>query len=390
MKRLFTLAAIILTTMPIILMAQKLDQRKLKRDIRIMEGVLDKILAPKHSNLHFSSSPSKGIYIDGYGFVFFTQNTGDFPYIRSTTRINKEWKELEIRKRPDTIKAAKAATQHEKAQGKARQLIELMQVDEQKARIETDRLFKEQIQTFYCDYAPAINQFKKSDKIAVLAQSSGWSRRNQHGIYNTWMKISDIVDFRQKHITISEFHKRIHFDENNEQLEKLQSDIDILLEILDRAIEPRSQFNISKAHGLYLNGLGALLFINMRGSSFTFSSYGNLQVISGDDNVQYLVNEDKNTEKAEKRKQKNLENQQQYKDEIIELIADYGHTIRLPETESIILSIDMGSTIKIWPNKQQEDSHLTFILSKKDIDSYHEGRMNLADLKKNATKHATN
>ena len=69
-----------------------IDQKRLNRDLKIMEGILDKLLRGKSSFWQFDGN-TKGLYLDGFGIVFHTDRDalqGKSPHsgIRSS-RVHK-------------------------------------------------------------------------------------------------------------------------------------------------------------------------------------------------------------------------------------------------------------------------------------------------------------
>jgi hypothetical protein len=74
------------------------------------------------------------------------------------------------------------------------------------------------------------------------------------------------------------------------------------------------------------------------------------------------------------------------KSELIELMADYGHTLRIKPEESILLNVNVGEYYIIVGQAKKSFTDFSLQFMKKDLDAYHQGSIKLVDLEKRLLK----
>jgi molybdopterin converting factor small subunit len=141
----------------------------------------------------------------------------------------------------------------------------------------------------------------------------------------------------------------------------------------------------SSNSGLYINGLGALLFMELPSMYLAVPGTDNLiSVIEGQvsENVVAIAPYSrKEGEKEEEKKKTEREVIQEVQDELFELIASYGHTLRLKPQESIVLNVNLGARLISYSRANKSPSRLVLQLKKKDLDDYNSGIITLANLR---------
>lgn len=382
-----------------------IDQRRLNRDLRIMEGILDKLFKGRASS-HYFNGRTKAVYLPGFGVVFHTSQKApvhrdfnialryQFEAVQEMAdKVRDEHEEVrrEVEETREKIEeAAEAATE---AQRLARSKSDIDVAEE--ILLDSDKIiedekktidnYKKNILVFFRNYTSAIGQLRPHDRIAVLINLRGWESLDTESPFLTgWISKQDIDRYRQNQMNESEFKKNIHF-----QLADVESDIDmdisILSEILDRAMDSSSFWRESSNSGLYIGGLGALLFMELPSMYLTIPGADNLiSVIEGQVNENVVAIAPYSRKEGEKEKEKKKTEDeviQEVQDELFELIASYGHTLRLKPQESIVVNVNLGTRLISYARAKKSPSRLILQLKKKDLDDYNRGIITLANLR---------
>ncbi len=400
--------------------AQGIDQTRLEKDLDIMEGILDKLLKGQASEFEISGS-SRGFYLDNYGIVFYTSQSGPVlgrDYYAESLRYYKDHLENAIRisgelaeakedlesARGELKKAAaeagKKAVEAEKTKeglteayvaGTPAHIEEMNRISKEEAQKAIEGL-KEKLSLFFKNYASGIGQLKADDRIAVLVNIKNWNLSDfkEHSLSGSILK-NDLESYRKHAINEAEFMKRISFQMNGADSD-ISSDIGIMSEIFDRGLENSDVMGRASNYGIYVKGLGALFFIDSpyslyfqvhNGKDFYISSF------AVDKAIQYSV-EGKNItaadqEAQEKAKadmiQKQKKSLQKLENDLVDLISSYGHTLRLEPSEKIIVNLNLGKQIVIFGQKEKEPSAMIIQVSKKVIDDYNSGVLSQPDLR---------
>jgi len=259
-------------------------------------------------------------------------------------------------------------------------------IEEEKKAVET---LKDNISLFFINYISAIGQLNPQDRIAVLVDLSDWNIMDSaDGFLTGWVTKQDVDRYRQDRSKESELKNKINF-----QLASSDSDIDmdinILSEIFDRAMDSSTWWGKSNNNGIYINGLGALLFMDIPSNYYVLNADGEnlISIVRGrtyEDAVTAFVPGKEKSAKKEKGESAE-ERIQKVQDELFELMASYGHTVRLKSQESIVLNIDLGRRSLFMNYNGKTDkipSRLILQLKKQDLDEYNRGVITLDALKK--------
>ena len=388
------------------------NQDRLNRDLRIMEGVLTKLLRGKTSR-YYVNGKTKAVYLPGFGIVFHTNQEGpayrnlntalglQYEAVHALARKTREQhdelrediqeaKEAELR--AHLLRAEKAEAEEAVIVDEADAVRDFLEgdkekiIEEEKEAVET---LKDNISLFFINYISAIGQLNPQDRIAVLVDLSDWNIMDSaDGFLTGWVTKQDVDRYRQNRLKESELKNKMNFQLSSSDSD-IDMDIDILSEIFDRAMDSSTWWGKSSNNGIYINGLGALLFMDIPSNYYVLNADGEnlISIVRGktyeDAVTAYVPGKEKSakTEKGESAE----ERIQKVQDELFELMASYGHTVRLKSQESIVLNINLGRRT-LFTNYSGKTgkipSRLILQLKKQDLDEYNRGFITLDALKK--------
>ncbi len=382
------------------------DQERLNRDLRIMEGILDKLFKGKAYHRFFNGH-AKAVYLPNFGIVFHMSQRGpvhhelgitlrrQFEEVHEMARsVREEHAELRQRmaeKREDMQKAFETDEDVEELEVPEADIdaVDEFVLDSDKIIEEENKAidaFKEYIVVFFRNYSPAIGQLSPQDRIAVLINLEDWeSTDSENAFLTAWVTKQDVDRYRRSRMEDDEFEKYIHF-----QLADSESDIDmdigILSEIFDRAMITSSFWGEPSNSGIYLSGLGALLFIEIPSMLFANPEDENMiSVLAGEEGRNAVIYTPERRRSSKRKGEKYKSEDEiltEIEDELFELAASYGHTLRIKSQESVILNVDLGNRLYPLHEEQKSPSHLILQLNKKDLDDYNRGVITLSNLKK--------
>lgn len=393
--------SIILVPMSSFAQSSKINWDRMNRDLEIMQGVLDNLLAPSKPMLAFSNGGARGLYFDGYGVVFQIDLGGARLMDVVRLRMGNEFelaKELseQAKARAFEGKPVSVAPISDEGPVIVDAITGTVLTKEDLTTGKRIELLEERAIEFLRDYADAIGQIKPTDRITILANfehTYGFFAVHLRGAENVekspsglniTAKKSDIVDFRKGKIDEKTFRNRVTFHKRLDSKQKNRN-IDIMANILNTALnrKHRGEFRMdSKNRGIYLDGLGALFFI--RGYLL-----GERDVITYEYYLgKYLKEQEemqasrvKTTTKSKKPEERIKESIKEFKDELVELVGDYGHTLRtLKPTEYVVVNINFRDN---WRAHFLESPQQVILkVRKQDLDRYDRGELTLAALRK--------
>ena len=393
MKSTFRMAGVFIAIMactPLMAQRRSLDSSKMERDLRIMEGVLDKVLSRQQGVKLLGSSNAQGIYVPDYGMIFYVRKSafsmtvfdrGRFEYIDGLETLQSRMEEMESTAKPPEKQKAKAQTRA-MAHDRSAQLLKNMTQAQEEAMAAQQEAIKAGLVQFYRDYTPAISQLKGQDRIAVLVQFGGFRTTQESSVMTSWMSVEEIAAFRKSTQKDEAFVHQIHFPEENEQARQVQSDIEILLEIFNRATGESSR-GLGSSQGFYLDGFGALISLEMSGV-IMISEGKTTPVIVGKRDLERAIaytQQSADVTVVEEQKKRKARLKEQI-DLYLELLADYGHTLRLPPEEWVVITIQASSPFVTWTSADDDGDATVIQLKKKDLDAYHQGSIDMASLRK--------
>ncbi|MBW1887583.1 MAG: hypothetical protein JRI52_04430 [Deltaproteobacteria bacterium] len=382
---------------------ESIDQKRLGRDLRIMEGVLSKLLNGRESSRAFNGH-TKGVFLPDFGIVFHTSKQGHIYRTFSTSynlakKFNAvERRHIELRdkmeeQRLEVEGAVLPVEERSRAVEEAKEkeiavIDEFLETDpEDVIKEEQQRIkkFKDHIALFLKNYTSAIGQLKPDHRIAVLVNLKDWRLIDtENGFLTGWITKSDIDRYRRQEISEGDLLKQIHYELIDKESD-IDLDISIFSEILDRAMIEDGMLRNPSNTGIYLKGLGALLFMDLPQHFFVEEDVFNstsIYVHSEENNALiYKINTDQSKKNQDTNRQKRQEYVQQIRDNIFELIASYGHTLRIQPQESVIFKVDLGRRFILLGGKDDNVSQLIMKLNKKDLDDFNRGVLTLSALR---------
>lgn len=372
------------------------QQHRRDRDIKIMSNIISTILMEKNS--HFTSSMKvKGVYLDGYGYVFTAPVKGVFSY--SYTTVLEDGGEKEK--------------------------------DEEKI---TTEILKNRLLDFYVDYVSTLRTAKPDDWLTIYVDcgesnrffvtartlnkrltdkgvviSSGEDEEgNRVESFIISARVKDINEANRGSLSRAAFEKRAKFSivsEKNQDKDFLR-DIRVLKSIIKATFEDYTKTyrnydlfyssDFSGITGTYLDGYGVLLTMDdsRLGINNVLKEY-----VEEEKNKAMKEKEEKAKESERKsgRTRRNYdrllglytdaldkealkEKFEKYGKELVNLLsevfADYGHTLRkLKQNDNIAILISSRS---YWG---ASSFSMVVTMKKGDIEDYKDGKLNLQTFK---------
>ena len=381
------------------------NRKRMDRDLRIMEGVLDKLLAGK-SSVRFFNGHTKGLYIKNFGIVFHTQKSGPAFINRfemPVYRVHEHLKELMEEKVDQKIREPVQKNELTEEQdieasdfNEADLLIKTGLHDKNVKDAEKQAIeeLKDKIDLFFQNYTPAIGQLQPQDRVAVLVNFQNWEMDDSKNAFLSGSIIKkDLDQFRKNQLSRADFYKQILFQVSDPEKD-ITKDVEIMSEIIDRSMNISSFTSEASNSGIYIDGLGSLFFIHIPGTIFSFSKDGNeINILARGEYgkaAPFLAKKysDKIDEKTEDKEDNSYdEHLKKIQDELFDIMASYGHTLRLKPEERIIFNVDMGERLLFYGPKSKSPSRFVFQLVKKDLDNYNSGLISKDDLEKKLIFH---
>jgi hypothetical protein len=378
MKRLFILLVTIIVgmTLPAFVEAQVsavFDTARMQRDLDIMNIVLDRLVfnTPSHF-IRLGGDATKSIYLPDYGVIFL------MPLHSHGLRVYSFSGDAERQYRK-TVETYSRTTGRAKARSgsTAPKRDDLPKI-------------KEPLVEFFAKYADAIGQLEDSEKIAVYATGGdnwffsageGWTISSSSGKEAGGKDMlavarkADIVALRTGRLKSEDFNSRVVFQ--NVEPEVASSEVDIMARIIDTALQGRARqpmFHSSNSRGIYLEDYGVIFFTNVAiGHEFSMRIFEELGKHTAQESLdQRLV---ALREASQQRRENWAAGFKKFKQQLGEVIADYGHTLRqLRPQDSIVITADLESAPEDAPQflvcrvkKQQVDAFNARRLSREQL-----------------------
>ncbi len=358
-----------------------MDYDRLDEDLRIMEGIVDKLLSSVGSYNWSFNSRSQGFYLPEYGVIF------SLPI--STPMIQTMF-----------VPSPAPVVAEEKGYSYAFSFGE--DDDERSKRLkEAEEKYLEKtsvkIRDFLGIYADAIGQIPKNEKISVYIYDS--SDRTPLHLYSVLK--SDIVKFKSGKIDSEKFNSKIEYVSLRDK-DDMRSQIDIMTYVLDTALKSQSrkssEFRYSGmgVNGLYLDGFGALFLVNNRGNffdrNFVVLEYDLMRLSEQQFEIDNLLRSketksyNSQKERIESRKKALKKQMDDYKESIESykksfstLLGNYGHTLRLVnQNEWLCVMTNWGESNRA----RRTDNILRALImrvKKKDVEQFASGKLSKED-----------
>jgi hypothetical protein len=355
------------------------DTARMERDLDIMNVVLDRLVfnVPAHF-ARLGSGSTKGIYLPDYGVIFLMSNPNSaFAIYSVTENVRRLEQELAQQQKIRPLTRAKAGEGRSAAYA---------------YRTENTQELKTTLMEFFSKYADAIGQLDDSERIAVYTSGGGnalhsfsvsgqtvWRSGGETGSEDVMAvaRKADIVALRSGKLKADDFTSRVIF--KNIETEAASSEIDIMARIIDTALQGRTRepaFHTNNSYGIYLDDFGAIFFTNA-----TFGRELQLQVLQElarrelEASLRSRVTELQTA--SEQRRESWTAQYKKFKQQLSEVIADYGHTLRqLKPQDNIVITADLDNA----PDNSR--NYLICRTKKQHIDAFNARRITREQLLK--------
>ena len=359
-----------------------MDYDRLDEDLRIMEGIVDKLLnSVGNYNWSFNSN-SQGFYLPEYGVIFSIPLSTPIMHTMFAPPA------------PPVIARGKGLSYaFSFGEDEAQQNAEFKETEEKYLEKTSVK-----ISDFLGIYADAIGQIPNNEKISVYMYNS--SDRTPLHLYSVLK--SDIVKFKSGKIDSEKFNSKIEYVSLRDK-DDMSSQIDIMAYVLDTAVKSQSRRSGSKfrysgtgVNGLYLSGFGALFLVNNSRNSlernFVVLEYDLIrlseQQFELDDLLRSKETKSRNRQKERiQSKKKALKKQlddykesiENYKRSFSTLLGNYGHTLRLVnQNEWLCVMTNWDESHR----SRQSDEILRALImrvKKKDVEQFASGKLSKED-----------
>ena len=384
----------------------EIDRERMQQDLDIMEGILQNLHSQTTSNLvGVHREPQvRGLYFEDYGVIFLIEERGPAGYSPPGLGFPEQLtKVFEMHTEGDVATKFKEKVQKRR----------------------TD--IQNRLGEFLGTYADAIRQLKDADRISILVffqrlspygfdlERAGvgkpewlWpsqsvprhrspssqgvlepdnrdsiavrGKRRQDSdtflytvtseqVYSeVTVKKRDIVAYRREQIDDAEFRTRIAFSDHQPDASMMKK-IGVMATILDKALKQTedSVRRLDATLGIYQKGLGALFFVNVRGGFRSTAIH--VKRKNDPKTVTYQVRPGKAVNRENK-------SQDRFKEELIEVVGDYGYTLRtLKPEEHIVVEVRFPRGAG---RRSSGARGLILQVKKKDVDAYSRGDLDLA------------
>jgi len=344
---------------------QEIDYKKMDRDLKIMEKIIDTIISEQSDlELRFVSGKTKGVYLEGYGVLFMIPASSSF--------ISLTIREPYLKRKGTEVTIV--------AEGKSKE-------------INLTEELKKKLTDFLASYADAIKQVKDEDMITLFLNAPR-KKSYRYTLYNLAgervkrgnylepfvlsVKKDVLKRYRKGIIDFESFKNSVQFSsfsKKDEKYPEMTEDIKILKTILETALEEHygTRITSESIQGTYLENFGVVFTADLN----------RLNVWSENKTLEEIIVTSRNRgrvipalEKEKKKRYEKLRNE--LKDNLCEILADFGHTLRrLKNNEKvyIFISSSNGSFFREFK------TDFMLVVKKDVINSYRNGLISLDEFK---------
>ena len=359
--------------------AAEIDRERMQQDLDIMEGILQSLHAQTTSNLAgIHREPQiRGLYFENYGVIFHIEEK------RSSGMVV----DVDVRR----LREKRVGVQERLAEflGTYADGIRQLQ-DEDRITIlvrhkslsrfglsagELDFFWKSH--PFPTDELPKLQAelerlspdslTSRRDKLRAIRMRRLEAELSEPVYTEVTVKKRDIVAHRRERIDVAEFRKRIVSREHRPHASTMKK-IVVMANILDKMIKlPDHPVPYSnKTLGIYRAGLGALFFVKERSgylAEYRRAIYKELRSPS-------------HSRRQGREGTADSQLRDRLKEDLIEVVGDYGYTLRtLKPEEYIVVEVRFLTGLRSASLKRQG---LILKVKKKDVDAYSRGDLDLA------------
>jgi len=339
------LLLILLADRSALLAADKPDPAQMKKDMKIMSAILDKIMNPDTDRFPGEQN-TRAIYLEGQGVLFLfreklslshfiiSDNGAEFmaqkyaiDALRTRRDANQTGKNIDIRKEEKII-----VTKPDPAAPNAADKL-----NERKSKLGE----------FLGQYCGSMRELAPTDQVTVilLSENSAIFKLNQYMTFQqqpdatqllATVKFADILAARRDGISPEAFFQRIQFSQEPTGA-LVDKDLQIMNNIFSVALQQNREAELVVANdisSIYLQNFGALFVLNFQRNFKTKF----LQAQDDYENLLSVISEEE--EHFEKKGKVLIED---LKTNVIEVLADYGHNLKqLKNEEWIGVSVDLN------------------------------------------------
>ena len=385
---------------------REMDRERLVNDLRIMEGIIDKLLSPLGNVYRSSGGGSQGFYLPDYGVIFAVPISR--PFNESLFVLPKIAQALLAPIYSGDDEDGNDAYSFSFRFGASKDDNKRTNRIKEAEKKELERI-SSKVSDFLGIYVDAIGQLRAKDKIAVYLYNS--SNQSAEHLFHVLKK--DIIEFKSGKIKSKTFKKRIKYSSLLKN-DDMSSQIDIMAYIFNTSLKSPSYggYNFrmpdNGVNGLYLDGFGALFIVSRHQFSFANNFFAiesqlnraneELTIIEELDlfSLDFKTSSAKKATKvkaSERKKERILSRKKAFKEEMDEyrksiedykmsfstLLGNYGHTLRLVnETEWIGVMTTWENSINRDHNSGRNNALIMKVL-KKDVDRFNSGRISKED-----------
>jgi len=209
---------------------REMDHERLVNDLRIMGGIIDKLLTPAGNVYWSAGGGSQGFYLPDYGVIFSVPISK--PMRESLFVLPRTAKVLRVpRASGDDVDEDSDAFRISFGFGESEEDDEQTNKIEENEKKELERI-SSKVTDFLGIYADAIGQLIEKDKIAVYLYDS--SNQSPEHLFHVLKK--DIIEFKSGKIKSKTFDKRIKYSSLLKN-DDMSSQIDIMAYIFNTSLK---------------------------------------------------------------------------------------------------------------------------------------------------------
>jgi len=288
--------------------AQVKQRRELANDIRIMETVLDQIVAPERGRMRIFNSNTRGYYLKNYGIIFSVDLS---LYNRGIFSINVKRRGRNADENQFVVFDEKEETVRENF---TREVVKL----------------KKSLAKFLSEWTSAITTLNPDEKVTIIANLNDFpaTLRSIYGnsIHQLIASVSvrDIRNYRKGKISRDGFDRKIIFDE----VTSVDEDISILENVIQTSLRHSARKTglglAGDVRGVYFKGYGVVFFTDISVGSDNYVRM--LSFLS-----ERLKEEGKRSVAMKKLSEKSRSTGEEVKKietKLIDLVANYGHNLK--------------------------------------------------------------
>ncbi len=409
--RIFAIATAICLSLPAFPVEAEIDRKRMKQDLDIMEGILQNLHEQTTSNLvGVHREPQvRGFYFENYGVIFLIEELGPAGYsLPGLGFPDKVTKVFETHSEGDVTMKFKEQVEKRRADIQNR-LAEFLgtYADAIRQLKDTDRIsiliFFQRLSPYGFDLESAVvgdsewlwakqsvprrhlmalqGAIKQDNRDSIAARAKRsldsdtlfYTVTSDQVYSEVTVKKGDIVAYRREQIDDEEFIKRIAFLDHRPDA-SLMKKIGVMSAILDQALKQSDHPvpHSNKTLGIYQEGLGALFFVKAQTS---YLKEIRRAIIKASRSLSDRGRQGRSV-KLDKAPENRL------KEDLIEVVADYGFSIRtLKPEEYIVVEVRFPRGFR---RRTSDPRGLVLKVKKRDVDAYSRGDLDLAAFRQKA------